>query len=87
LEVSLKKILYQFAHFSKFEGFFLARNINSKYHANQDSMHIVKKIKNTLYNPAGNLMLGNHKATWDHLVILLRSYDKIRISQNDENPL
>lgn len=71
-----QKQLAEFGNFTYLENFCLAGNINSSFMGFQDPMHIAKKIKNLLFDPAGCLRLGNYRATRDHLVILIRLYDK-----------
>jgi hypothetical protein len=73
--ISQKKLL-EFGKFSQVGPLKLAGNINSSYMASQDSPHIAKKIRNAFMDPTKVLILGEFHVTRDHLVMLMRRFNK-----------
>jgi hypothetical protein len=59
-----------------FHGFPLAGNLNSEIFSIQDIDHILKKVKNRLYDESDIICIGNFFASLAHIVIIYKKYDK-----------
>lgn len=54
----------------------LAGCIKAQNLASQDSFHIVKKMKNTFFDPSDAIIMGSKIAVIGHLIILIKKFDK-----------
>lgn len=71
-----QKILLNFGMPQNYGSLTLAGNINADILSNQDSLHLTKKLKSSLYQASHYLTLGKYKASIEHLHILFRKYSK-----------
>lgn len=74
--IKQQKYLVNFGDFEPFGSITLAGSLEAEDQAMQDSEHILKKMKNIVFEPAETLRMGDKNATLGHLVILTKKFDK-----------
>ncbi|KAG5676536.1 hypothetical protein PVAND_006362 [Polypedilum vanderplanki] len=72
-----QKSLMNFGIFSSFCEFPLAADLNSHNLANQDALHVCKKIQNRLFDMSQTLRIGKFHASLSHLQEVYKRYNKI----------
>lgn len=84
-----QKMLQNFGGDYEFCGIPLSAALHSEITSTQDSLHLLKKLKSSLYDGVDLLKLGNYIATLGHLVIVFKSFDKyqhnLRVSDIDSS--
>jgi len=86
-----QKSLQNFGNDYEFCGFPLAASLHNDIMSTQDSLHLLKKLKASLYDHCDLLRMGNFYATLGHLVIIFKNFDKnrhnLRVSDIDPSDL
>ena len=76
--MSAQKNLINFGQYTRFGSLELCGDINSECLGNQDAFHIMKRLKNLLYDLGRSMEIGINKITVNHLIIMFKNYDKSR---------
>jgi hypothetical protein len=73
--LSSQKKLLKFGSFCEYGDMQLAGDLDSDYLANQDPLHILKKLKNFLLDPGSNLTLGPFCAMSGLFIVMMKRFD------------